>query len=193
MQAVKAMLDLSGRRSIHFKDNMPGKSWWYCFMSRHPDMKLKQTEKLEMARAIACSESKVGNWFWVFRDVPEEYGISSPTCIFNCAETGFPLQTKSGKVLTAKVDKVCYHLTSSSNTEITVLVCVCADGSVLPPYVLFPERSVRGALVIDLPPKSESYATESGWMNQNAFFTGWRKFSYPVFHLQLRGNTWFFC
>ena len=62
-KAVKAMLDLSGRRSIHFKDNMPGKSWWYCFMSRHPNMKLKQTEKLEMARAIACSESKVRNWF----------------------------------------------------------------------------------------------------------------------------------
>jgi len=69
-------------------------------MSRHPNMKLKQTEKLEMARAIACSESKVRNWFSVFRDVLEEYEISSPTCIFNCDKTGFPLQTKSGKVLT---------------------------------------------------------------------------------------------
>ena len=159
MQAVKAMLDLSGRRSIHFKDNMPGKSGWYCFMSRHSDMKLKPTEKLEMARGIAYSESKVRNCFSVFRDVLEEYEISSPTCIFNCDETGFPLQTKSGKVLTAKVDKVCYHLTSSSKTQITVLMCICADGSVLLPYVLFPGKSVRGALVIDLPPKSESYAT----------------------------------
>ena len=172
MQTVKAMLGLSGRRSIHFKDNMPGKSWWYCFMSRHPNMKLKQTEKLEMARAIACSESKVRNWFSVFRDVLEEYAVSSPTCIFNCDETDFPLQTKFSKVLTAKVDKVCYHLTSSSKTQFTVLMCICADGSVLPPYVLFPGKSVRCALVIDLPPKSESYATESGWMNQNAFFTG---------------------
>ena len=51
-----------------------------------------------------------------------------------------------------------------------------ADGSDLPPYVLFSERSVRGALVIDLPPKSESYATESGWMNQNAFFHWLKKF-----------------
>jgi len=89
---------------------------------------------------------------------------------FYCDETGFPLQTKSGKVLTAKVDKACYHLTSSSKTQITVMMCICADGSVLPPYVLFPGKCVRGALVIDLPPKSESYATESGWMNQNAFF-----------------------
>ena len=164
----------------------PGKSWYTLGCTIHPVDK-------HWARAIACSESTVRNWFSVFRDVLEEYEISSPACIFNCDETGFPLQTKSGKVLTAKVDKVCYHLTSSSKTQITVLMCICADGSVLLPYVLFPGKSVRSALVIDLPPKSESYATESGWMNQNAFFTGWRKFSYPVFHLQLRGNTWFFC
>ena len=50
IQAVTEMLDLSGRNVPTFKDNVPGKSWWNGFRSRHPDLKIKRTEPLEMSR-----------------------------------------------------------------------------------------------------------------------------------------------
>ena len=96
---VKRILDLSGRKEPMFKDNMPEQSWWYGFMGRHPDLKTLTTEKLEISRAMACRPEKIREWFNAYKEILKQYGIERPSQVYNCDESGFPLQTKaSGKV-----------------------------------------------------------------------------------------------
>nr|XP_039269918.1 nucleolar RNA helicase 2-like isoform X1 [Styela clava] len=60
-QMVKNMLDLSGKHVRYFTNNLPSDSWWCGFLSRNPDLKMMATKKLEVVRAMACSEKKMEN------------------------------------------------------------------------------------------------------------------------------------
>ena len=93
---VKRILDSSGRKEELFKNNLPGKAWWYGFVGRHPDIKTAFTEKLELARAIACRPEKVKEWFKKYEECVRKFGITQPSQIYNCDESGFPLQNKAG-------------------------------------------------------------------------------------------------
>ena len=42
---VKAMLDKDGRANP-FRQNMPGKDWWYAFLKRHPEISQRTPEVL---------------------------------------------------------------------------------------------------------------------------------------------------
>ncbi len=121
-----------------FKDNLPGKSWWCVYLSRHPDIKLKNTEPLGTTRAMAASEKNIRSWFQDFRVILEKYDIKSAEQLINCNETGFPLQTKSGKVAMDVTTKYAWHLTSPTKQSITTLMTIGADGQVYPPCVLYP-------------------------------------------------------
>ena len=164
------MLDLSGRQVACFKENMPGKAWWFGFMSHHPDLKFKNAEKLEIARAAACSETNIREWHKLYETVIKKYNISSPEHICNCDESGFALQPKTGKVLADKCLKNPYSVSGNSKTQITSLIRITADGKVLPPFILFPGKSVNPSYALGFPPKLMCYFTDSGWMTKNAFF-----------------------
>lgn len=100
-----------------FKNNFPGKSWWRGFMERHPDLKLKTPEKLEMSRAIACSEEKLRAWFRAYETMIKENKVIFSSLVYNCDESGFALQTRSGKVLVDRAVKSSYYLTSNNKTN----------------------------------------------------------------------------
>ena len=163
------MLDLSGRKAKFFKDNKPGKAWWYGFLAGHPDIKLIYVKKLEFSRAVSFSERAISNWYVKFHEALEKYQITSPRQIFNCDESGFPLQSKAGKVLNRKGEKT-YQLTASTKAQVIALICIGADGTALPPYFLFSGKSVKSSFALDLPEGSRIYATDSGWMTQEAFY-----------------------
>ena len=65
-EIIKSYLDKSGIKVKHFNDNRPGKTWFYLFLGRHPDLKLRKAERLEINRAMACSEEAVNKWFSEF-------------------------------------------------------------------------------------------------------------------------------
>ena len=139
IEAVKIYLDKSKIKISAFNDNRPGKSWFYGFMRQDPDIKMKKAEKLEQSRAMACTKESVYKWFDEFEAFLKENNITSPDKIYNCDESGFPLQAGSSmKVLCNKHSQRNFQITSSFKTSITTLQCICANGTVLPPSVLFP-------------------------------------------------------
>ena len=73
-------------------------------------------------------------------------------------------------MIVAREIKTSYHITSSTKTQITNLTCICANGNAMPPLIIYPGKSVNPSYAVDLPPGSLAYATESGWMNTEAFF-----------------------
>ena len=48
--------------------------------------------------------------------------------IFNCDESGFPFNTKPGKVIGVKKMKQLDYATSGDKSQVTVLACVSAAG-----------------------------------------------------------------
>ena len=113
--SVKKILDDAKRKVPAFTNNLPSKNWFYAFLKRHPDLSVRRTQKLEIARAMACSPESIEAWFMAFESLLREQGITSPSQIYNADESGFPLQDSRGaKVVTAKMNRRPFHITSSS-------------------------------------------------------------------------------
>ncbi len=138
-EAVRQVLNRAGRKVNVFTDNRPGRTWWCGFLRRHPDLHMLSTKPLEISRATACTEEVVFKWFDAFENFLKEHNVTSPDQIYNCDESGFPLQTCSKKkVCVDEVTKRAFHISSATKTLITTLQCISASGYVVPPAVYFP-------------------------------------------------------
>ena len=63
---------------------------------------------------------------------------------WNCDETGFCLTTKSKKVLAKRGDRDVHETVGGSGREyITLLGAACANGTRLPPYILYSKTSME--------------------------------------------------
>ena len=58
-----------------------------------------------------------------------------------------------------KSTKGAYHVTGSTKTQITALISICANGNALPPFVIYPGKTVNASYAVDLPAGSVCYAT----------------------------------
>ena len=82
-------------------------------------------EKLEQARAMACTKESVYAWFDEFEQFKIENNITPEDQAFNCGESGFPLQAGSSmKVLCDKQSRRNFQITSSCKTSIATLHCI---------------------------------------------------------------------
>jgi Tc5 transposase DNA-binding domain len=114
-----------------------GEVWPKRFRKRHPDLKMKKTTGLEKARAKALNPSAVNGFYDMLSDVIKEYDIL-PENIYNMDEKG--IQLGIGARITAMVDrnqKTVYSIEDGNRELVTVIECICADGSVLHPSVIF--------------------------------------------------------
>ena len=171
-QQVKQLLDASGR-TLFGDDNLPSIGWLQRLRARYPEVKFKKTEGLEEARSRYASEEGIRNWFVGYQKMLREEGITSPSQIFNCDESGFALQHKGRIVLCERESKSNYHVQSNSKEQITVLVTISADGRSLPPFVLWGGRAGSEKHVpytLKLPKPSISEVSEKGWMTKEAFY-----------------------
>ena len=172
-EAVKLYLDKSGKKVKEFVDNRPGKTWFYAFLRINPDIKMSRVEKLEQSRAMACTQESVYAWFDEFEKFLKDKKIESADQIYNCDESGFPLQTATSmKVCVDKRVRRNFQIASSSKTSITTLQCICANGSVVPPCVLFPGKNFNPEYGIGFPNSFYLGFTANGWMETSQFY-GW--------------------
>ena len=160
-------------RPSPFKDNRPGKDWWYSFLKRNEGLSLRTASSLELPRASACTNEALLKWYTEF----EQFLISNNLInkagrIWNCDESGFPLAPKGGKVLAPRGTKTVYRTCSAKKEQITTLVAVSASGGIIPPFHIFPgerfnynplEGGVDGAYFGKSP---------NGWITTELFY-GW--------------------
>ena len=170
-EAVKQILDKAGRNVKEFRMNRPGKSWWWGFMRRHPDLHTAKPKPLELTRAAACTEDVVNAWFDGFSSFLQQNKITVADQVYNCDEAGFPLQAcSSKKVCIDKLMKRTFHLTNPCKTSITTLQRICANGSVLPPAVYFPGKAFNPEYGLGFPKNVFIGFSNSGWMETYHFY-----------------------
>ncbi|XP_065067021.1 uncharacterized protein LOC135692700 [Rhopilema esculentum] len=131
----------------------------------------QRPRNLELNRASACRKEVVFGWFDGFEEFLNEQGITCPDQIFNCDESGFPLQAcSSKKVCVEKMMKRAFHLTSATNTSITTLQCISASGLALPPAVHFPGKSLNPEYCIGFPKNVYLGFSDNRWMEMYHFY-----------------------
>ena len=121
---------------------------------------------------MACIKESVYSWFDQFEKLLEENIVKSEDRIYNYDESGFPLQAGSSmKVLCHKHSRRNFQITSSANTSITILQCICANGNI-PPCVLFPGVKFNLEYSIGFPKNFYLGFTKNGCMDTKQFY-GW--------------------
>lgn len=111
--------------------------WVYRFRARHPELKAKWTTGLEQCRAQALNPTAVASFYEILDEVVEKYSIPQEN-IYNMDEKG--IQLGVGKKVLALVDRdqKTVHQVEDGNRElVTVLECLCADGTAIRPSVVF--------------------------------------------------------
>ena len=88
------------------KNTVVTRGWWQSFCKHHPNLTLKSALPLSIARAKATDEEVLERYFEMLNDCLNENDIfDNPSKIYNCDETGIPLNPTCHKV----VDKVGSH------------------------------------------------------------------------------------
>ncbi|KAK9753013.1 hypothetical protein QE152_g3812 [Popillia japonica] len=163
-----------------FKKQKPGKTWYYNFLKRNPEISLREGKSINKARTVNYNflkrnpeislregksinkartviiEESIKKWFSELNTYLEENNLldilNDPDRVFNGDEAGFSLCPKSGKVLGPKGYKNLYSIKVGNEKEnITVLIIFNASGNIADPLVVFPYIRPPKAVIENMP------------------------------------------
>jgi hypothetical protein len=150
----------------------PGKNWVSNFKRRHADQIASDfLDPLDSSRNSADSWLKVKKYFDLLQKKWEKYQFE-PQNVYNMDEKGFLIGVtqKSRRIFTKKwkeSGKLIGHTQDGSRTWISLIATICADGTSLPPVLIYPSLSgdLQESWLQDYDPGDGTYfaASESGW------------------------------
>ena len=121
--------------------------WCERYIKRHPQMTLRVAVPLSMVRAMASNQEVLDRYFNMLEDcLRSNVILDKPVRIFNCDETGMPLNLKSLKAIDKVGSKTPSYLSSGCKSQITVMACTCAAGYAIPPLIIFDRLSLNEAM-----------------------------------------------
>ncbi|KAI4463223.1 hypothetical protein MML48_4g00004247 [Holotrichia oblita] len=143
----------------HKFDKTSGKAgyvWLTSFLRRHPDLSVRKSERVSLARSQGMSRKVVSNYFELLeRTLAENDLFNKPGNIYNMDETGLQLNNKPGQVIAAKGSKSVSTITSGEKGEtISVIACCNAEDVFLPPYCIFKGKNKKEEFADGMPPGS---------------------------------------
>lgn len=156
------------------RDRAAGKDWLCGFLSRSPNISLRQPEATSLARAAGFNAVVVGKFFDLLRELYSLYKFTSSQ-IYNVDETGLSTTQIPGKVFAAKGQKQVGKVVSQERGKnVTAVCCAGAAGQYVPPMLIFPRVRAKQNLIVNAPPDSVAAFQPNGWMTAEIFLQ-WMK------------------
>ena len=144
--------------------------WWERYIKRHPQIALRVAVPLSMARAMASDREVLDRYFNMLEDCLQSNRIlDKPARIFNCDETGVPLNPKSLKVIDKVGSKNPSYLSSGCKSQITVMACTCAAGYAIPSLIIFDRLTLNEAMTKGEVPGTIYGLSHNGWITREIF------------------------
>lgn len=171
------------KRKNPFKDDRPGRKWYYSFLKRNPEVSTRTAQNLTLSRASVTKEH-LDHWFLEISTYLKEHKfdevLNDPKRIFNGDESAFFLNPKGSKVLAQKGDKTVYQQVNSDEKEcLTVLVTGNAAGDLAPPMILFRYERIPREISESIPGCWGIGKSETGWMTGETFYEYISNVFYP--------------
>lgn len=166
---VKAYLDRRGITINKFRNNLPGKDFAESFMKRHRDeISLRLCQNIKRCRAAVSHE--VINTF--FDHLEESLHGVLPSNIVNFDETNLRDDPGIKKVIIKRGCKYPERILNSSKSSTSIMYAAAADGTVLPPYVVYKSAHVYDSWRRGGPKNARFNRSKSGWFD-SACFDDW--------------------
>jgi hypothetical protein len=146
--------------------NLPtiGKDWVKRFLHRYPRLKTVQGRRLEFSRGKDTTIEDIQVWFTAFQNELKEYDIEQHN-VYNMDETGFAIGTsQSNRVVIDGTLRTRYKIEPGRQEWVTAVECICADGSALPPLVIFKGQQISSTWIDSNIPWNWQFGTSpKGW------------------------------
>lgn len=128
-------------------------------------------EKLSYARTVATDPIVINHYFdLLVKSLYENDLLECPSQIFNCDETGLPLEHTPSSVIGIRGQKHPWALTSGDKKQITVLGCVNAAGNAIPPLVIHARKTLNPLLTVNEVPSTMYGLNDTGWTDSRDIF-----------------------
>ena len=167
------------KRTHPFKDGFAGRGWYDGFKARHPKLTLRSPQPLSYCRALCSNKAIIDDFFAKLGGV---YGrlnlVSKPMQIYNADETGVGIVHKPGKVIAQLGRRNVYSVTAAEKGKThTILSCVSASGTTLPPLMVYPRKRCVPEKMKEGAVSGTMFVTsENGWINQALYLEWFRQF-----------------
>ena len=159
-----------------FTDGLAGRAWFDHFMSRHKNvLSILKPTATTFSRANGFNKEAVDGFFDLLEAELEKHNYPADR-VFNVDETGISVvQSKIPRVVGLKGKRQVGAISSAERGSlVTVVCCMSAGGTFIPPLLIFPRKNMTDTLMKGAPPGSIGRCHPSGWIQSN-LFTDWLK------------------
>ena len=113
------------------------RDWVSRFLSCHPQLQSARRKCIEAARIKDVSETRLAKWFQDLQNVIDEHNIE-PHNLYNMDESGFAIGDveASQRIINAEIRQK-FQAKPGRQEWVTAVECICADGSFVPPLIIF--------------------------------------------------------
>lgn len=157
-----------------FKNDIAGKKWVRLFLKRHhATLSARKPSGTSYSRALGFNKENTQKFYNLLEEVYEK-GKFTPDKIYNVDESGITVvQSKVANVIGLRGKKQIASLTSAERGAlVTIVCCMNAVGSFVPPLVIFPRKNMSEQLKKGAPAGTIFAVHPSGWIQTN-LFTQW--------------------
>jgi hypothetical protein len=139
-----------------------GRHWPTRFIQRNPSIIVKSGRTYECQRKLCETPAVIQAWFELVKNTINKHGIL-PEDMYNFDETGFQLgQISTSRVVTSSERTGRPKQIKPSNTEwVTVIQGACADGSAIPPLLIFKGKTINYSWLGEDFPQTWMFAASS--------------------------------
>ncbi|XP_045765788.1 uncharacterized protein LOC123867662 [Maniola jurtina] len=175
---AKSYLDQQGRNVTRFSNNIPGIDWALSVLKRHKNgFGQRLATNIKRARA-AVDRNSINTYF---DNLQREVVDIPPSNIFNYDESNLSDDPGKKKCIYRRGVKYPEKIMNHSKSCTTIMICGSADGTLLPPYVIYKslhlydtwkERGIVGYPCCTKPCCSRGSRfnrTTSGWIDAPTF------------------------
>jgi hypothetical protein len=129
--------ELTQDRWTPFNDGIPGSSWVKWFRRRHPNITLRSSQGLEIARARGLCPANVATLYGNLASLYAEHSYA-PDHIWNSDETGAHAgRSGGGRVFARRGASNVHSIIPNERYWLSVLSCINANGEALPNFYIF--------------------------------------------------------
>lgn len=179
---VKSFLDKAGRTCSFFKNNAPGYEWVKSFLKRHDTLLSNRLCQNINRQRAAVSEETANKYF---DNLEVSLAGVPPENIINYDETNLSDDPKAKLMVFRKGIKHPERVMNSSKSSVSLMFACAANGTFLPPYVVYKAERMMDTWVLGGPCNARYNRSKSGWFDSYCFTDWVEKLAVPYFrHLQ---------